>query len=274
MAREKQEVDIAKQEWENLGRGTPTALVLRKPQLAEAEAALASAQASLEKAKLDLKRTKIYAPYAGRVRTKSVDVGQFVNRGTGIALIYAVDFVEVRLPIPDEQAAFLNLPLSYRGEKVRKAGPGVLLHTRFAGKEHTWRGRIVRTEGEIDAKSRMIHAIAQVENPYGRGKYADRPPLAVGMFVEAEILGKRASSIVVLPRTVLRSKDTVLVVDKEKRLRFRRVDILRTDQEEVMLSQGLSEGERVCISPMETPVEGMKVRVASENPPETTKGKP
>ena len=272
LAREKQEADVARQEWETLGRGTPTALALRQPQLAEAEAALASAQAALEKAELDLERTKIHSPYAGRVRTKSVDVGQFVNRGTSIALIYAVDFAEVRLPIPDELAAFLNLPLSYRGEKVRQSGPEVLLHARFAGKEHTWRGRIVRTEGEIDAKSRMIHAIAQVRNPYGRGQYADRPPLAVGMFVEAEILGKKASNIAVLPRTALRSEDTVLVVDPQQRLRFRKVDILRKDQEQVLLSRGLGEGERVCISPLDVPVEGMKVRVAAQNPPEPPKG--
>ncbi len=274
LARERQEAEVAEQEWESLGRGTPSDLALRKPHLREAEAALASAKATLDKALLDLERTKIYAPYAGRIRTESVDVGQFVTRGTPIALIYAVDFAEVRLPIPDEDAAFLDLPLNYRGEKVRRRGPGVILHARFAGKEYSWRGRIVRTEGEIDAKSRMIHAVAQVENPYGRGGEADRPPLAVGMFVEAEILGWTARNIVVLPRTALRSEGVVLVVDQEERLHFREVDILKKEQDEVFVSGGLQAGELICVSPMDTPMENMKVRLNSSSTSENSASNP
>ena len=265
LEREKQEADVARQEWEKLGKGTPTNLALRKPQLAEAEAGLASAGATLERAKLNLEKTKIYAPYAGRVRTESVDLGQFVTRGTPIALIYAVDYAEVRLPIPDEDAAFLRLPLTYRGERTNQSGPSVTLKAKFAGKEYSWRGRIVRTEGEIDAKSRMIHAVAQVKNPYGRGGQTGRPPLAVGMFVEAEIRGRAVRDVVVLPRTAFRTEDTVLVIDDEQRLHFRQVEILQRDREQVVVTAGLENGERICISPMDTPVENMRVRVGSSD---------
>ncbi len=273
---EKQEADVARQEWEKLGNGTPTNLALRKPQLAEAEAALASATAALERAKLNLEKTKIYAPYAGRVRTESVDMGQFVTRGTPIARVYAVDYAEVRLPIPDQDAAFLRLPLNYRGEKTSPPGPSVTLKAKFAGKEYRWRGRIVRTEGEIDAKSRMIHAVAQVKNPYGRGGQTGRPPLAVGMFVEAEIQGLAVRDVVVLPRTAFRTEDTVLVVDDEARLHFRQVEVLQRNREQVYVTAGLENGERICISPMDTPVENMRVRIGSSgtasDPPDNATG--
>jgi RND family efflux transporter MFP subunit len=221
--REEEEAAVARREWEELGDGEPTRLVLREPQLAEAGAALAAAKADVERAELDLERTRVRAPYTGRIRQKNVDVGQYVTPGTLVALLYAVDYAEVRLPIPDADLAFLDLPLDYRGSASGKGGPEVILTTSFAGREFRWQGAIVRTEGELDPRSRMVHAVAQVQDPYGRGGEPDRPPLAVGMFVQAEILGRMTEGVVVLPRSALRGRDQVLVVDEEDRLRFRRL---------------------------------------------------
>jgi RND family efflux transporter MFP subunit len=228
-----------------------------------AAAAVREARAALEQAERDLGRTEIKAPFAGRVREERVGVGQFVNRGAPIAKLYAVDYAEVRLPVPDDELAFLDLPLLYRGETADGGGPEVLLRARFAGSEHTWRGRIVRTEGEIDAKSRMVHVVARVDDPYGRTQDPSRPPLAVGLFVEAEILGKQAENIVVLPRAAMRDRDQVLVLDEESRLRFRRVEVLRIARDQVVVRSGLAPGDQVCISPLETVVDGMSVRDAS-----------
>ncbi len=119
VATEEQEAEVARKEWESLGEGEPTSLVLREPQIAEAKAALASAQAALDRAKYDLERTTVRAPYAGRVWEKRVDLGQFVTRGNQIARIYSVDVAEVRLPIPDQELAFVDLPLAYRGKSGR-----------------------------------------------------------------------------------------------------------------------------------------------------------
>ena len=93
----------------------------------------------------------------------------------------SVDFAEIRLPLPDGDLAFVDLPLVFRGESAREDGPEVVLRTSFAGQVHEWRGRIVRTEGEIDPSSRMVHAVARVKDPYGRGQDPGRPPLAVGL---------------------------------------------------------------------------------------------
>ena len=261
LATEQEESDLARKEWETLGQGDPTPLTFREPQVAQAKATLASAEAALEQAEYDLERTVVKAPYAGRIRTKSVDVGQFVTRGAPVARVYAVDFAEVRLPIPDEQLAFVDLPLAFRGREGEAKGPKVTLRARFAGREHTWQARIVRTEAEIDPQSRMVQAVARVADPYGPGKRAGRPPLAVGMFVEAEIEGNWASSVVILPRSAVRVGDEVYVVDENNRLEFRPVEVLRAERERVLVRSGLKAGERVCLSNLETAVDGMKVEV-------------
>jgi len=240
-----------------------------------AEASLAEARARLALTERDLARTELHAPFEGRVRSESVDVGQVANAGQRIATLYAVDWAEVRLPIPDRELHFVEIPLGAqaRDENGREAaGPEVRLHAEFAGRAHTWTGRVVRTEGEIDPRSRMVNVVARVEDPYNRHAASDRPPLAVGLFVEAEILGRTASGVSVLPRAALRpgdpmdpdAPDAVYVVDAEGRLRIRTVEVLRSERERVVIAAGLAPGERVAISPLPFVVDGMSVRVVAE----------
>ena len=261
---EKAQAEVALKEWKSLGQGEASPLLRREPQLAQARAVLDSARASLEQMRRNLEKTEIKAPFAGRVRQKNVDIGQFVTVGAPVATIYSVDFAEVRLPLPDEELAYLNLPLSYRGDQDERKGPGVVLRATFGGKEYSWRGRIVRTEGTIDPQTRMLHAVAQVENPYGRGGNPGRPPLAVGMFVEAEIKGKLSRNVFVLPRSALRGKDQVMIVDSEQRLRFRPISVLGADREQMVVDSGLESGELVSLASLDTVVDGMKVRVLDE----------
>ena len=230
-----------------------------------AAAVLRETRAARAQAERNLERAEIHAPFTGRVREERVDVGQFVNRGAPIAKLYAVDYAEVRLPIDDEELAYLDLPLFRRDEIETDAGPEVRLHARFAGAEHTWTGRIVRTEGEIDPRSRMVHVVARIRDPYGSDGAPARAPLAVGLFVEAKILGNVVEGVAVLPRAALRGDDQVWIVDSESRLRFRTVEPLRSTRSEVVIRSGLSPGERVCISPLATVVDGMRVRVVEED---------
>lgn len=267
LAIEQRESELAAREWDSLSPGKqPTDLALRKPHIAEAEAALAAAEADLEKAEYDLERCQVRAPFDGRVRTEQVDVGQFVSRGATLATLYSVDAAEIRLPIADDQLAFLDLPMAYSDEDPsrQRAGPRVSLRADFAGRTHSWLGRIVRTEGEIDPRTRMVFAIARVENPYARRSRKRRPPLAVGMFVEAEIEGVSFGSVVELPRSLVRGDDVVIVVDEQDRLRLRQVEILRQEGQKALIRSGLRNGERVCASAIETPFEGMKVRVIDQ----------
>ncbi len=258
LAREEEESAIARDEWKRLGSGEPTDLVLRKPQIDEARATIAAAEGALMRANLNLERTQIRAPYPGRVRTKNADVGQFVNPGSPLGQIYAIDYAEVRLPVPDDQLAYLDLPLSFRNNPHHNSGPDVRFHATFAGQKHTYMGRIVRVEGEIDTRSGMIALVGRVDNPY-RQRDSNTPPLAVGMFVTAEILGHHAENVVVIPRSALRGKNRVLMVT-DNRLYYRTIDILRADAEKVVVKSGLKSGEQLCISPIDTVVDGMRVR--------------
>jgi RND family efflux transporter MFP subunit len=224
-------------------------------------AALREARSAVETAERDLERTRVRAPFDGRVREESVGVGQFVTRGSPIAKLYATDYVEVRLPIPDRQLAFIDLPLA--GTAGAAARPVVHLHARFAGAEHVWTGTIERTEGEIDPQSRMVHVVARVESPYEPDGVPGRPPLAVGLFVRAEIEGRQVAGAVLLPRSAIHGGDRVWIVDAEGRLRERTVQVVRSVQDEVVVSGGLRSGERVVVSPLEAAVEGMIVETLS-----------
>jgi RND family efflux transporter MFP subunit len=227
-----------------------------------AEANMDDARFALERAELDRERTSIRAPFRGLVRRKDVNVGQFVSRGAAIATIYATDMVEVRLPIADEQLAYLSISLSHTGEFEPSAAPQATLRALYGGREHAWRARIVRIEAEIDAQSRMVHLVAQVNNaevPTGSS-----PPLRVGQFVRADIEGRSADDIVVLPRGAIRNNNRVLVVDGQDRLQYRDVELLRVYRDKAYITAGLVAGERVCVSPLQTVVEGMRVRARSE----------
>ncbi|MCG8590406.1 MAG: efflux RND transporter periplasmic adaptor subunit [Proteobacteria bacterium] len=227
-----------------------------------AAASLREARAALAQAERDLERTRLRAPFTGRVREKLVDVGQYVTRGSVLARLYAVDYAEVRLAIPDRELAFLDLPLG--AGVAPKEGPAVELTGQLAGRTHTWVGRIVRTEGAIDPRTRMVRAVARVEDPYGLTGDGGAPPLAVGLFVDARIHGRQQADLIVLPRAAVRGEDQVAVVDSGERLRLRRVAVARTGREQVWVRDGLDPGDRVCVSPLEIAVDGMRVRVSGE----------
>jgi len=261
LAQEEAEAEVAQREWENLGRGNPRALTLREPQLEDARASVAAAEANVERAERDLERADVIAPYSGRVRSKSVDVGQFVTVGNPIATIYAIDKAEVGLALPDEELAYLDLPLAHRGE-VPQVGPRVVLSTTFAGATYEWDGRVVRTESELDPVTRMVQVVAEVQDPYAQTNDPRRPPLSVGMYVEAEIQGRSFEEIAVIPRAALRGRNQVLVLDEDSRIRFRNIEILRATTDSIYVNRGLSAGEIIAVSPLDSPVDGLLVQIA------------
>ena len=262
-SQEQEESEVARVEWSKIGEGDPSDLVLRKPQLAQARATLDAARARYQMAKLNLERATVRAAFDGRVRAKRVDVGQVVGPNAPLGRIYSVDYVEIRLPIPDPELQYLDLPL-YRTEAPDiENGPRVDLSADFAGTTNTWTGQVVRVEGEIDPQTRMIHLVARVKDPYAAPEASTRPPLAVGLYVEADIGGRLVENAVILPRAALRGTDQVLVVEDE-RLRYRDVTVLRADSEHIVITSGLQAGERVCISPLDTVVDGMRVRASVE----------
>lgn len=259
LLQEKAEAEAAVRAWRALEGDRPAdPLVTRAPQIRDAEAALAAAQATLAKNRLDRQRTEVRAPFAGRVRSVAADQGQNVMPGQRLAVVVDDSAVEVRLPIPVDEAAFLDLPL--QAAVPYGQGPVVEITVDFAGEQHAWRGHVVRTEGEIDRRTRQLTVVARIDGARGGGE-PPRPPLLVGQFVQGRIHGRHLPAAVVVPRAALRSDDTVWIVDAEQRLRRRPVQVLRSEPDRVVLQSGLAAGERVCLSQLDTAGDGTPVTV-------------
>ena len=255
----------AKLDWERLNPGQEAnPLTLREPQLKQARASTASAKARVTTAKRNLERTKIKAPFAGRILSKNVDIGQYISPGNQLARLYAVDFAEVRLPLTATQYSFLNLPSVYRGENPTfREGPIVTLKSSVGGDTHEWIGRIVRTDGSVDVSSRQIYVVAQVRDPYG-GSVEGRPPLKVGSFVQAEIAGKTLQGVYVIPRVLLRENEYVLLVDSDNYLTRKSVQLAWETDEVIIVESGLAPGDKLCLTEVPYALEGWPVNVIDE----------
>jgi RND family efflux transporter MFP subunit len=229
---------------------------------ASAAAALAAARADLVNAERNLDRTSISLPYDGIVKAKDADLGQYVNPGTRLGVTFATDVAEVRLPLTDQDLGFLELPDAIAIRATGRAeGPKVLLSAVQKGRPQTWQARIVRTEGVVDESSRVTYAVAEVLDPYGlHGGNSGESPLPVGTFVAAEIVGTTVTDVVRVPRTALRANNQLLFVDANDTLRIRSVDVLRADAKYAYLHGGAEAGDRISLTTIESPLNGMRVR--------------
>ena len=266
LVREEAEGAIARQDYAELGRGEPTPLALRLPQQAQARASLQAAMAELEAAKLNLSRTEVRAPFSGRVRNKTSDLGQFVAPGSPLGRIFSTNVVEVRLPLSDQQLAKMDLPLAYVA-KSRAEAPKVDLSCVVAGKVHHWEGRIMRTDSTYDTASRALFAIVEVPDPYGKGASSEGVPLAPGLFVDANIDGKFFENVITIPRDGLRPQDEVYIVDDKGKAEIRTVSVLDTEPDRAVLTSGIQAGELVVLSPMERSRIELTLKVLDVNDP-------
>tara|TARA_Y100000994_G_C15703423_1_gene446242 strand:+ start:3877 stop:5034 length:1158 start_codon:yes stop_codon:yes gene_type:complete len=256
---EEAESNSAREEWEKIGSGEPGDLTLRIPQLNQAKSAVEAAQANLERLKRNLDKTIIKAPYDGLVRKKNIDIGTVVSPGYLLASVYATDYVEVKLPIPDEDLAFLEIPLD--GTEIDMQNQSqVNLMGSFGGEKIIWNGRIVRMEAEIDPKSRMAILIARVSSPYDLSKY--KIPLRVGQFVEAEIVGKKFNNLYTLNRELIKNTNQVVIVNElDSTLEFRSVNIIRYVDDNALINKGLNNEVPICITNLDVMYNGMKVQL-------------
>lgn len=258
VAMEEAQAEQARQEWKVLGDGDPTPLTMREPQLAEAHARLKAAQADMIKAQVQRSRCEWRAPFTGRVRNMRIGLGQYVQPGEKLGRLYAIDVVQVRLPLTTDQFAHLDVLLDHHPNRLQ-IFPKVILSAEFAGSRRQWEGRVIRSEGALDEETGLLHAIAEVPEPYAH-KDA-QPPLMPGLFVKAEIEGRDRSNVFVLPPGAVNAAQEVLLVDSDERLHIQRVNILRTEPDRILVNEGLKAGDKVVVSQMEVPIEGMKVRV-------------
>ena len=117
----------------------------------------------------------------------------------------------------------------------------------------------MRTEGTVDPRSRVVYAVAQVQDPYRQAAGSAHPPLQMGMFVKAEIKGKTIENAFVLPRQALRNNNQILIVEANSTLVARNVEVIRMERENVIIGAGINDGDSICLTALEFVVGGMKV---------------
>lgn len=266
LIREEAEAEQARDEWQHLGQGEANPLSLRIPQLREKKARLAAEQEELKNAKLLRQRADIRAPFNGRVRNKTVGLGQYLSSGDVLGRIYSSDVAEVRLPLSTQELALIDFPdLPDRTQSAQTTA--VKLTANYQGQLQTWLGHIVRSEGVIDQDTGMVMVIAHIPDPFGLGAKktasSGKPPLPailpIGLFVEASIEGRWLDDLIVVPANALFPNNRVVVIDEENRVRFRRVEVLKREREQIIIKAGLQAGERILASGLLHPVEGIAV---------------
>jgi len=257
---EKARVQQAQIDWSRLGDGkTAPALVLRKPQLAAAEAKRFSAQASYEKTLLDLERTKIRAPFDGRVKTTQVDLGQYVNTNSSLAEVFATDVVEIRLPLKNSELSLIDLPENFRNQPLSDTQLPDVVIVSDLGKHQEWLGKIVRTEAAIDATSYQLYVVAQIQDPFAV-EQLNKTPLKIGQYVTARIQGRALEDALVVPTSSVYQGSYVYTARGSELLR-KNVTLVFQTPTDAVIEEGLSSGDWVITSPMGQVSSGTKIAI-------------
>jgi RND family efflux transporter MFP subunit len=246
---------VAEREWKKMTDTSPTELSLRKPQLAQELARVKAAQASVLRAERNLERTEIRSPYDAMVDSRDIGLGSFVGVGSKIGHVLATKIAEIRLPIADNQLEFLN---------DQGIGAKVNLVAVFAGKSWQWDAEIVRSEGVVDSKSRMGYLVAELNDPYLLDSDNNtQAPLRFGSYVNAQVMGKNIAQATLVPRHLL-SNGKVAILDEDSKLLYVAIDIVRQQGNDVVVANGLADGDRLIISALDYPVDGMKLTLIGD----------
>ena len=253
---------IAKTDYEltnNELDGEELDLVLRKPQLLQAEASTKAAEASLKSAKLNLARTDIKAPFNALVIEKSASLGTVINTSTTLATLADSSEFWVELTIPVRDSTWIGLS---EHPSIDDAAISVTIIDQLAWKKGQSReGHVVGLSREVDSNSRMAKVLVAVEDPLALdSSNSGKPSLLLGSFVRGIINGKKLDNVLIVSRDHLRPGDILWTVNNESRLEFHEVDVLYSGTENVVIRNEFGSELRVVTSNLAVPVEGMLVR--------------
>ncbi len=257
-ARLNQEQEIARgaqavRDWEKIGGGEVASdLVLRKPFLESAKARVVSAQAALDKAMEDILRTSLRAPFDCRVRRANLDLGAIAVPGSPIGQVYDNSKYIVRLPFSLDDYASLPKDVEIK------------LFSEVGGQQYDWAATVLWEDGDLDRTTLSAYVIAEFYPNVNNGKRFLLPP--AGMFVKAEVSGAALKQVVAVPRSAVRGRNEIAVVNEDNQLEFRTLEIVRSTAGMVYVKSGVEDGERVIMTKLELPVEGMSLKVVEDEP--------
>ncbi|WP_121628460.1 efflux RND transporter periplasmic adaptor subunit [Poseidonibacter antarcticus] len=235
----------AKEDWEKFNiKGKPNSLVLRVPQLQSAKANLMAAQAQLEKAKLNSKRTKILAPYDGRVIEKNVSIAQVLASNTQIGTIFSSDVIEVRLPIKNKDLNLIDID-----NKANIVFNSEITNTSFKGK-------IARSESSIDTNTKQLYLIAEIKE--------NSKKIKIGEYLKAKIQAKKLKDVMVIPNDSV-YQSSYVYLEKDGVLQRNQIEILWQDDNNTLVKSGLKQNDNLVLTTLGVVSSGTKVDVLDEN---------
>jgi RND family efflux transporter MFP subunit len=242
--------EAARREWQVSGREPPSdarRIALRAPQLELAQANVDMTKAALQAAELDVSRSVLRAPFNATITSESVERGDLVSPGFVIARLVGTDRFVARISIPVEDLRFVQVGGT---AAVTQRLDDATIVTRTA--------EVLRVVSELDPESRTARVLLGIDNPLDPP--AGELPLYVGAFVTARIEGGALDQAARIPRSAVFEGNRVWIVDDEGRLRPRALTIAFGDSETVVVSKGVAADERVVITTLTEPFEGMLVR--------------
>ncbi len=249
---EEAEAKRALEDWRSLGHaGTPSDLTLRKPQLASAAASAAAAEAQVQRAELDLERTRILAPWDGRVSERKVELGQFAAANAVLGEICRQGSFEVRLPLDARQFGHLS------SEQLADSDIAVSLDARIGDRTHRWQGQLVRSE-DIDPTTQQLFVVARVDDPVSDQGLR----LRSGQFLDAVIAASTLEDAVVIPHRALTDSGDVQLLTPDNRIERRQVTLAASNNAGVAVTSGLDAGERLIVTPLPGATDGTPVQAA------------
>ena len=219
-----------------------------------AAARVAEARAALDKAEEDLNRTVFDMPFDGRIVELATESNQFVPAGQAMLSAHSTRSVEVLLEVPYEHLV-TRFP-SVMASTAAMADPGELLDAEIRYRTTTgglyWRGRVSRVDTGLSAASRSARVYVAVELD------AHETAPATNLYVEVKIAGPLLEDHIVIPRLAWHEGD-VLIADADNRLRRRPVTLAFAEEDTLVLSAGLEVGDRLILTDVLFPAEGMAV---------------
>lgn len=250
--------EVAKREWQLLKGNKSTTdadLALRKPHLEKARADLAAAKAELKGAELDLERTRITAPFNAVVRERHVETGSQVAAQEKLAELVGTDEYWVRVSVPVDRLRWIRIPRTAEVE-----GADVAIRYGVEDEERT--GRVMKLLSDLETEGRMARLLVAVKDPLDLSNPAsDRPPLLIGEYVQVGIQGRELTDVFRIPRSALRDGARIWIAAPDDTLSIREVETLWRDSDTVLLRDDLKTGDRLILSDIAAPVEGMPLRV-------------
>lgn len=255
-------------------------LALFPTQRATAQANVALREAELREAQRSLENTKITAPFRGRVSSEAVENGQFVRTGNELLSMVAIDRFEVvgaftprtfgtlvRAALQAQLANISQLDATQAIARLQDSGASVFVAAEFADGEVRYPATLTRFRGTVDDETGTVGLAVRVDNPLMVDTAVGRPPLEIGTFVSVHLETAPTQAAISIPRAAVRQSDDgtpfVYTAGPDNSLTITPVELGPIIADRVVVSNGLSTGDRLILSTPRPPIEGLPLTLVA-----------